>query len=139
MFSKVKVKKNALNYFRKLARDAFPLEIQAYLIGYVVNIDTIEVTDFIYTKEYAMQTIGTVCWYQDDLDKVRSRAIAEDKVVVGDIHTHPSWDAVMSPSDYSSCLIQGVAIAGIVSVYGNKTRVRFWTPHSALPVKIIYT
>lgn len=139
MFSKVNVSKGALNHFRKKAREAFPLEIQAYLLGRVVSIDEIEITKFLYTKNYAIQTNGSVCWYQEDLDKVRQQSIDTDQLVVGDIHSHPNWDAVMSPSDQSAAIIEGFSICGIVSIIDNKTRVRFWTPNSALPCKIIYT
>ncbi len=139
MFSKVRVSKAALNHFRKKAREGFPLEIQAYLLGRIISIDEIEITKFIYTKNYAIQTTGSVCWYQEDLDKVRQQSIDTDQLVVGDIHSHPNWDAVMSPADQSSAVVEGFSICGIVSVNNNRTRARFWTPSSALPCKIIYT
>ena len=139
MFRKVKVSRWALNHFRKKAREAYPLEIQAYLLGKVVNIDEVEITKFIYTKDYALQTNGSVCWYQDELDKVRQEAISTEQVLIGDIHSHPAWDSVMSPSDQISAVVENLAICGIVSVNNNRTRIRFWTPNSALPCKIIYT
>jgi proteasome lid subunit RPN8/RPN11 len=139
MFSKVKVNKGALNHFRKRAREAFPLEIQAYCIGRVVSVNEIEITKFVYPKEYATQTREKVQWYQAELDEVKAKAIEMEQMIIGDIHSHPSWDAVMSPSDYAACLEQAAHIAGIVSVNNGKTRARFWTPTSALPCKIIYT
>jgi proteasome lid subunit RPN8/RPN11 len=139
MFSKVKVSTGALNYFRKKSREACPLEIQAYLLGRIISVDEIEITKFLYTDNYAIQTNGSVCWYQEDLDKVRQQSIDTEQLVVGDIHSHPNWDAVMSPSDQSAAVVEGFSICGIVSINNNRTRVRFWTPTSALPCKIVYT
>jgi proteasome lid subunit RPN8/RPN11 len=138
MFSKVKVKKGALDYFRKLARNS-PLEVHAYLLGNVISPELVEATDFVYPKEYDQQTATHVQWTADEYEKLKKRAEQEGKRVVGDIHSHPSWDAVMSPSDYKACLLDGLTICAIVSVYEKKTRVRFWTPTSALPCEMIYT
>lgn len=138
MFSKVKVKQGALDYFRKRARNSH-LEVHAYLLGNVISPELVEVTDFVYPKEYDQQTTTHVQWTADEYEKLKQRAEREGKKIVADIHTHPQWDAVMSPSDYKACLLDGLVICGIVSVYGKKTRVRFWTPTSALTCEIIYT
>jgi len=138
VFSKVKVKRGALNHFRKLAREAFPLEIQAVLVGKIISVNEVEIVKFVYAKEYATQTGGSVQWYQAEFDKVKEQAAKMDLRVVGDIHTHPSWDAVMSKSDYEACITEQLSICGIVSVLKNKTRVRFWVPTSSLQCKIVY-
>jgi proteasome lid subunit RPN8/RPN11 len=139
MFSKVRINKAALNYFRKLARDSYPNEIQAYLIGNVRAIDEIEVTRFAYPTRYEEQSPQGVAWFVEDVDKLRQQAESDGERVIGDCHSHPSWDAVMSGTDYRSSVFGGLLMCGIVSVYGRKTRVRFWNPNSALPCKVIYT
>ena len=138
MFAKVKVKRGAVNYFRKLARDNFPFEMLAYLVGRVISVDEVEITDFVYTDKYHTQTTGEVKWYQEDFDKVKAKFELQGKKILGDCHSHPSWDAVMSKTDYNGAITESLFICGICSVYGGKTRIRFWVPTSALPCKIIY-
>jgi proteasome lid subunit RPN8/RPN11 len=138
MFSQVRLKKGALNHFRKLARES-PLEILAYLIGEVKSPEIIEIHSFAYTKTYYLQTECSVQWLLEEYTRVQKKAEEKGLRIVGFIHSHPKWDAVMSPDDYKSCLIEGHVVCGIVSVYGKKTRVRFWTPTSALPCKLTYT
>lgn len=139
MFSKVRVSKNALNYFRQLARQTPDKEIQAYIAGFVNNINEIEITDFLYTKKYAIQTSCTVAWFQEDYDKLKERVEKEGKRIIGNIHTHPNYDAVLSEQDFTNCVTEQFVVVGLVSIRNNKTRARFWTPTSALPCKIIYT
>jgi proteasome lid subunit RPN8/RPN11 len=139
MFAKVRVRKGALNYFRKLARQAAPLEIQAYLAGRVRSIDEVEITDFLYTKEYATQTSNEVAWFREDYNKLKEKIEAEGKTIIGDIHSHPDCEALMSDADFKASVIDQFVICGICSVINNKTIVRFWTPTSALPCEKIYT
>ena len=77
-------------------------------------------------------------WYLEEYRTVRERAEERGKRIVGDIHSHPNWDAVMSEDDYNGCVEEGFRICGICSTQGRKTRVRFWTPSSALPCEIKY-
>lgn len=139
MFTKVQIKKSKLDYFRKMARKSYPLEIQSYLLGNIKSIDLIEITDIIYTDNYYLQTQSEVSWFAEEFDKVKLKAESENKTVIGDLHTHPDYESVMSKTDYVGTITQGFSIAGICSVYNNKTRVRFWNPNSALPCKVIYT
>ena len=139
MFSRVRIKKGALNHFRKRAREAYPLEIHAFLFGIVNSVNEIEVTDVRYPKEYNLQTSNHVQWTVEEYAKLKERAAATNKLIVGDIHSHPNWDAVMSERDYNACILDSLNICGICSVYDKKTRVRFWTPTSSLPCEIIYT
>ena len=138
MFAKVRVKKGALNYFRKQARESFPFEILAYLVGRVISVDEVEITDFVYTDKYHTQTKGEVRWFQEDFDKVKEKFEADGKRILGDCHSHPSWDAVMSKADYDGAITESLFICGICSTYRGKTRIRFWVPTSSLPCKIIY-
>src|ERR1039458_7159989 len=138
MFAKVKVKKGALDYFRKQARENFPYEILAYLVGKVISVDAVEITDFVYTTKYHTQTTGEVRWFQEDFDRIKEKFEVHGKRVLGDMHTHPSWDAVMSQTDYNGAITESLFICKICSIYNGRKRVRFWGPTSALPCKIIY-
>lgn len=139
MFSKVRVSKRALDYFRKLARKHYPLEFQAYLAGKVNSIDEVEITDFLYTKEFHTQTTTEVCWYNQDFNNLKEKVESQGKRIIGEIHSHPGWDAVMSGMDFEASVTQQLVLCGICSINeSKKTRVRFWTPTSALPCRIIY-
>ena len=137
MGSTVKLKRSQLSYFRKLARES-KYEILAYLVGEVVS-PTLTVIDSLeYTNTYAKQSENSVSWYQADYDRVKERAEAGNKRIVGFIHSHPQWDAVMSEADYNICISEGFRVCGIVSVHGNKTRARFWGTDTAIPFKQVY-
>ena len=141
MFSKVRVKKSALDYFRKHARESYPLEIQCYLLGNIKSINEIEITDIMWPNEYEIQTTNEVAWKRAEIDALKEKAQLLNKRIVGTIHTHPNTDAVMSEADYKSAITEAELLCGIVSVWGNKikhTRCRFWTPTSALPCEKIY-
>jgi len=138
MFSKVKVSKGALDHFRRKARKAAPLEIHAYLLGEVISLDTIRVVKFCYPKKYDIQTSGNVSWDAEEYSALKIKAENKALRIVGDIHSHPNWDAVMSGADYRGCLLDSLSVCGICSIYDNKTRVRFWTPTSSLPCDIIH-
>lgn len=137
MFSKVKISKSQLDYFRKLARDTH-LEIHAYLIGQVKSPELVEIQSFAYPKYYNVQTTTSVQWTADEYFILKQDIEDKGLRIVGDIHSHPQWDAVMSPDDYKACVLDGLCICGIVSVYGKRTRVRMWTPTSSLPCEIVY-
>ena len=132
----VRVSKHALDYFRKKARDC-PYEVQAYLIGEVKYPNYI-VTSFEHPKEYELQTENNVQPSGEEYTKVKEKAYLEGRRIIGDIHSHPDWDAVMSPTDYEACMSDGLQICGIVSVRGRKTKVRFWQANSALPCEVKY-
>ncbi len=139
MFAKVRVKRGALNHFRKKARAAYPLEIHAFLLGTIKSVKEIEITDFRYPKSYNIQTGNNVQWTADEFADLKERATAANKLIIGDIHSHPDWDAVMSESDYNACILDSLSICAICSIQNNKTRVRFWTPTSSLPCEIVYS
>jgi proteasome lid subunit RPN8/RPN11 len=132
----VRVSKHALDYFRKKARDC-PFEVQAYLIG-EVKYPNYTITSFEHPKEYHLQTENNVQPSGEAYSKVKEKAYLEGRRIIGDIHSHPDWDAVMSPTDYEAGISDGLQICGIVSVRGRKTKVRFWQANSALPCEIKY-
>jgi len=137
MSNRVKLKKSQLDYFRKLARKS-DKEIMAYLVGEVKAKDLIVIDSFEYTKDYHTQTEQQVSWYVTEYNKVRERAEERGKSVIGYIHTHPQWDAVMSPVDYEGCVRDMHPLCGITSVNKGKTRTRFWVMDSSLPCDVIY-
>ena len=137
MKNKIRVDKNALNYFRRLARNE-PREIQAFLAGNVISPELTVIKNFYYTKEYADQTTEMVRWWAEDFERVQKNAEENGLRIVGDLHSHPSWDAVLSPDDYRGLIESGFRISGICSVMNNRTRVRFWIAESALPCSIEY-
>lgn len=137
MRTKVRIRKGALDHFRAKAR-ATGLEIQAYLVGEVVSPTLTVVEKIIYPKAYHTQKTYEVCWFRDEFEEVKRSAEGRGKKIVGDIHSHPSWDAVMSPADYNTQLQDGFRICGICSTSGRKTRVRFWVIESALSAEVEY-
>ncbi len=137
MTSKVRLKKGSLVYFSKLARKS-PNEIQAFLIGTVVNQGLIEIDEFVYPKEYAISTPSQVCWFQKDYEVIQKRAEERGKRVVGFIHSHPEGDVVMSPADYNVCITDMHRLCGVCSIENKKAYVRFWVMDCALPCEIEY-
>jgi len=137
MISTVKLRKGQLCYFRKLARNSH-YEILAYLVGEVVSPTLTVIDSFEYTDAYASQSENSVSWYQDDYDRVKKKAESSGKRIVGFIHSHPQWDSVMSGVDHSICISEGYRICGIVSVYGNKTRARFWGTETPVTFRQVY-
>jgi proteasome lid subunit RPN8/RPN11 len=139
MSIKVRLSKGALNYFRKMAREC-KNEIQALLVGEVVSPTLIVIDSFIYPKSYAVQKPNTVGWYLDEYQEVKKKAEERGRRIVGFIHSHPNWDAVLSPDDYKICITDMHRVCGICSTdpEKGKTRVRFWVMDSALPCEIVY-
>lgn len=137
MRGRVRISKAKLNYFRSLARET-DKEIQAYMIGTVSSPELVIVEDIKYTKKYHTQKGNEVAWYKDEYELMRLAAEADGYKVLGDIHSHPQWDAVLSPDDYKVGIKEGFRIHGLCSTQGRKTRVRFWVTESALPLDIEY-
>jgi proteasome lid subunit RPN8/RPN11 len=141
MTATLHISKNQLDYFRKLAREC-PLEIQAYLIGTVSSTkegQKIVVESVIHPRYYSVQTKDNVQPTGEEYSRAKSIAEERGLRVVGDIHSHPEWDAVLSPADHDACISDGLQVAGIVSVKESKTKVRFWMVNSALPCDIKYS
>lgn len=139
MFTKVRVRKSALDHFRRRARESYPLEIHAYLLGTVNSVNELEITDFKYPKNYSIQTGNNVQWTADEYANLKERAARANVQIIGDIHSHPNWDAVMSEQDYKACILDSLIVCAICSITKDKrTRVRFWTPTSSLPCTILY-
>jgi len=133
----VYIKKSQLDYFRALARNS-QKEIQALLVGEVPSPEKIVVHAVVHPKHYGEQTYSSVAWDTEEYARVAESATKEGFRVVGHIHSHPEWDAVLSPNDHQIHLEEGYRVSGICSIQGRKTRVRFWLAESCLPCDIKY-
>lgn len=131
------ISKHALDYFRRKARDC-PYEVQAYLIGEVRYPNQFVITSIEHAREYEVQTKDCVQPTGAEFARVKALAEEQGRRIVGDLHSHPNWDAVMSPQDHKACLEDGLQICGIVSTNKRRTRVRFWQANSSLPCGIKY-
>lgn len=137
MVNKVRLDKGHLDYFRKLARQS-PLEIQAYLIGEVVSPTLTVIDSFEYTQKYGTQTETEVAWFTSEYERVARKAEERGKRIVGDIHTHPGAECLLSEDDYKAAISIGTRVSGICSIFSGKTSVRFWVMDCALPCEIVY-
>lgn len=137
MQNRVKLKKSQLDRFRMLARNS-PNEIQAFLIGEVISPTLTVIDSFEYPREYEFSTPDGVQWRTVDYARVQAKADALGKRVIGQMHSHPDWDAVLSPQDYDFTITYGYRVCGICSTSERKTRPRFWVMDSALECIIDY-
>jgi proteasome lid subunit RPN8/RPN11 len=137
MRTKVKVSKNQLNYFRKLARNS-DKEIEAYLVGEVVSPELTVVKRIVYTKKYLEQTPGGVCWRVEDIQALKVTAEEQGFSVIGSIHSHPNYWPIVSGLDHTSHVQEQMRVMGVCATMNRKTMVCFWVTESCLPCKIIY-
>lgn len=135
MEATVHVSKAALDYFRKRARDC-PYEIQAYLLGDVYHNHHINITSIEHAREYDIQDKGHVAPTGAEFDRIKQLAIEQGHLIIGDIHSHPDEDPIMSPSDYRACLEDNMRICAIVGVRKRRTKVFFWQAGSPLPCEV---
>ena len=136
----IRLKKGILKYFVKKAR-CNSNEIQAYLIGNVVNPNLIVIDRFEYTKEYAVSTPDSVAWFTAEYERVKKKAEDGGRRIVGFVHSHPAPNegVVMSPEDYKVCIKEMFRVCGVCSVRADKTtHVEFWVMDCALPCDIQY-
>jgi proteasome lid subunit RPN8/RPN11 len=137
METTVHVSKAALDYFRKKARNS-PYEIQAYLIGDVYHNHHINITSIEHAREYDIQTKCNVAPTGPEFNRVKQLAIEQGHLIVGDIHSHPNEDPIMSPSDFRACVEDNLRVCAIVGVHGRRTKVLFWLAGSPLPCEVEY-
>lgn len=138
MKCKIRLPKGKLDYFRKKARQAEPKEIQAYLVGRIVSPELVEIVEFAYTKEYADQSAGEVCWFREDYNRVKNSAEERGLTIVGDIHSHPNYWPVLSPDDHRNTITERHRVCGIYATMGRNSKTCFWVTDSSLPCTIIY-
>ena len=134
---KIKLKKTALDRFRKIARST-KLEVQAYLVGTIVSPFLVTVDYLAYPKVYGFQTKCGVAWTSEEYNELKRKAEYEGKSIVGDIHSHPAWFPIKSPQDHKAQIQEQLRVCGICSVFGKKTTVAFWLADSSLPLEVIH-
>lgn len=135
--SRVRIKKGQLDYFRKKAR-ATKKEVMGYLVGKVISPELVVVEEIAYTTQYFTQTECAVQWSGEEYERVKKSAEERGLRIIGDIHSHPNWWPVPSPTDFKGQFQEGHRITGICSVMNGKTKVYFWIPESSLPCKVEY-
>lgn len=132
---KVKLHRGMEAYFRKKARDS-QKEEYAYLIGVVLSPAVVRVDHFRYPKEFASKSANEVQPTAAAESEIKTWASKRGLIIVGTIHSHPNWDAVLSPDDHKTHMQDCHRITGLCSVNQRKTRVRYWVAESALHCKI---
>lgn len=134
----VRLHREQLNYFRRIARRAGEKETQAYLVGKVVSPELVVVDYFAHPKKYATQTTNEVAWYFDEWQALKKSVEESGKQIVGDIHSHPNWWPIPSPHDIKTTVQDGYRITGIYATMGKKSKVCFWLLESSLPARVDY-
>ena len=137
MDATVYVNKATLDYARRKARNC-PHEIHAYLIGEVLYPNRIIISSIEHAREYESQTKYSVQPTAAEFSRVAKIAEDKGKRIIGDVHSHPDYEAIMSPDDHRACVEDGLQICGIISIRERRTSVRFWLVNSALPCAIKY-
>lgn len=134
---KIKVPRGAEAYFRKLARDS-KNETLAYLIGVVKSPTLVVVDAFRYPDEFKEQTPCGVQATNVAEERIQAWATERKQMIVGTIHSHPNWDAVLSPDDHKGHIEQCHRISGVCAVKERRTRVRYWVAESSLACEVQY-
>jgi hypothetical protein len=142
---RVEYGRRMLAKFRAAARDAFPRETFAYLLGHALG-DLYVIEDLWFPPDVAEHCTTAAVNVQDSwLIDAREHARDEDLQVIGDIHSHPrmfrhwrgfSREVTPSAGDHASGW--GLGLCGICAVIqeidgGLKTRLKFYAP--ILPVE----
>lgn len=142
---KINVTTEVTDEFTARAKDSFPNETFAYLVGKYVTPDHVEVTKIIVPENVDAHCSPAEVDVQDKwLKAAKRKAKSEGLVVVGDIHSHPysaaeiaarrphKPDTSPSESDLERSLCAGPIMAICLvteSKAGRLTaRIRFWSP-----------
>lgn len=126
----VSLKKHALDWFRRKARDN-PNEIIAFLVGKRTSLHKVRVEHIVY-PELAISTPTEVCPILGESESIAEHYADEGLQIIGDIHTHPNAPPLMSQQDFEAHKECGYIVSGIVGVSGRRTWVSFWQLDSAL-------
>ncbi len=86
---KVNVRRHVINRFKKAAKEAFPKETFAFLLGH--NAGTlVDVEDLYFPEGIAkLSTVNSVEIPDELVSEARAYAKEEALTIVGDIHSHP--------------------------------------------------
>lgn len=128
--------KHHLAYFRRKARNSYPNEIAALLVGRTVGAMT-EVHYFF----YPVLDKSDNCSVELNVDScLEAEEYANDQNlrIIGMIHSHPDCLPIMSSTDHNTHVRDGDVISGIVEVMNNRTRVVFWRADTSLSCEVKY-
>jgi proteasome lid subunit RPN8/RPN11 len=132
----VLIHQGQLNYFRRKCLNS-PNEQLAYLVGNSSD-GVVTVAMFVYPK-ILRATPSTVEACGQHYKQIAESAKANKASIVGSIHSHPNSFPIMSQTDYEGHIQDREVVSGIVEVTKDrKTRVAFWSAHSALPCELHY-
>lgn len=134
---KIKIKRGAELYFRKRARASNTEEL-AYLMGEVVSPTFVRVDYFRYPSGYKIKTHNNV--QDSDASETEAKAWADKHKcrIVGTIHSHPDWEAILSPADHKGHIEECHKISAVCAVRNGRTRVLYWVAESSLPCAVEY-
>jgi len=134
---KIKVKRGAEAHFRKQALHSTTEEM-AYLIGEVVSPTLVRVDHWRYPDEFKLKDQKNVQATQAAEDRIKVWTEKHKRMIVGTIHSHPNWEAVLSPDDHKGHIEQCHRVSGVCAVRNNRTRVLYWIAESSLPCEVEY-
>lgn len=122
----VRIHRGRKAYFVKRARQCYPYETLAYLIGRQVHTGLIEVHWFYY-PELAKATYHELETTDEAPLEAQQLAKERNMVVVGDIHTHPDYPPIMSKTDHHDHKFNENKITAILEVpKKGRTRLAVW-------------
>jgi proteasome lid subunit RPN8/RPN11 len=122
----VRICRSRKAYFCRKARQCYPNETFAYLIGRQIHNGLIEVHWFYYPElvKSTPQELETTAEAPAEAEKF---AKEQDMVVVGDIHTHPDYPPIMSGRDHLDHKKNENKITAILEVPKNgRTKLAVW-------------
>ncbi len=134
----IRVRKSQLAYFGRYAHAAAPLEVSAYLVGVAVSPELTVVNYFAYTRKYHRQGPEDIEWTDAEFKRVKRLGEKRGLAVLGDIHSHPDYWPVLSPTDHSNHITAQHRDSAVFAWIGRKSVACFWTADSALPLQIEY-
>ncbi len=134
----IRIHRGRKAYFVKKAKQCYPNEILAYLIGKQVHSGLIEVHWFYYpelliSNYYELETTSEA--------PVAAQEYADKKqmVIVGDIHTHPDYPPIMSKTDHHNHKVTENKITAILEVpQSGRTRLAIWRDKTPRPCDVEY-
>lgn len=125
-------------YFVKKARQCYPNETLAYLVGKQVHNGLIEVHWFYY-PELVIATYDALETTDEAPAEAELFAKEKNMVIVGDIHTHPDYPPIMSKTDHHDHRCNENKITAILEVpETGRTRLAIWRDKTPRPCDVEY-
>lgn len=130
----IKLRRNQLKYFRAKARKHAPNEIMAFLYGYRVAPNLLEVHRIDFPK-LETSTPGEVIADVISEHELDENAKDDGFCYLGSVHTHTGHNApiFMSKSDLKNHKERGESITGICEVGAKRCFIAFWQLNTPLP------